>query len=567
MGIIEDIKARLSIEDVVSKHVELKPSGSNLKGRCPFHGEKTPSFFVFPDKGRWHCFGGCGVGGDIFSFIEKIRGVEFKDALAILAEQASIPLPQKQGAERDTLYKMNGVAAQCYYDFITDEVRSYLFKRGFTQDTIDKFKIGLSPAEPTRLLDYLKRQGYSIEDMVKSGLVIKKGIDLKDYFFNRIMFPIRDDRGLVLGFSGRILEGSKSKVKYINSPDTVIFKKRNLLWGIDRAKEAMRKENCVVLVEGYTDVMMAHQFGFTNTVGIMGSSITSEHIMTIKKYTRNVLLALDPDDAGREATLRGIKVARSTFSGHAPVPEWAGGTNASRGALKIIELPVGKDPDEFIMSDSAGWRKLVASAQPVMGFLFKSVLSRLDLNTEMGKASAAEQLVPIISEINDPVENELYLQRLSEIVGVRPDVLLTYTQKTRRSSVVAADLSSANGNNIEEYCLAILLQSGYNDEIVSLSQLLKLDDFTKIENREIFKVWQARGFPEDVSLQRHYDHLMSQKLVIAGAGALSDCVKGIKADRLRQEKMMLLSLVKDAATQEEKQALLLQIENLNRGGL
>jgi len=565
MDIVEEIKGRISIVDLVSQYVELKPSGHTMKACCPFHSEKTPSFHVFPDKGTWHCFGGCAApsGGDIFTFMEKIKGVDFKEAISLLADKANIPIPdKKQSREVDTLYEINALVAKCYAENLMGMPLEYMYKRGFSKETLSRFQIGLSPAENDRLYKYLLRQGYKTDDILKSGVAIRgeKQKDVKDLFYNRIIFPIRNEGGHIVGFAGRTLD-AKSKTKYINTPQTPIFSKKSVLWGIDMAKTAIRKEKCLVLVEGYTDVMMAHQHGFCNTVGLCGSSITPEHMIIIKKYARNILLALDPDAAGEQATLRGIKIARNVFNGHAPSPDFLDGDPAPRGDIKIIEIPDGKDPDVCINASPAGWQLRITMAKPVLDYLFDAVLSRLDLTREVGRASAAEQLIPIIRDVNDLIEQDLYMEKLSKMIGVAPAVLRAANYEGRVKRVRKVE-TSANVGNAEEYCLAVILKYGNTSDMSGLAETLTPDHFAKLENREVFIIWRAGGYPEEAHLQRHYDALLSQQIFVAGAGTLSDCIKFLEKERVTRQRDMLGTMLRDTLDVEERMWFLGQLDEL-----
>ena len=561
MDIVEEIKSHISIVDLVSHYAELKQSGHTLKAKCPFHSEKTPSFHVFPEKGTWHCFGACGTGGDIFSFMEKIKGVDFKEALRLLADQANIPIPDRQqNRELDVLYEINTATAKFYADNLKGAPLEYMLKRSFSKETLSRFQIGFSPAENNKLFKYLLKS-YKTDDILKAGAAIRRGKDIKDLFFNRIIFPIKNEGGRIIGFAGRTLD-DKSKTKYINTPQTPIFSKKSVLWGIDAAKIAIRKEKCLVLVEGYTDAMMAHQHGFCNTVGLCGSSITPEHMIMIKKYARNILLALDPDAAGEQATLRGIKMARNIFTGHAASPDFLDGDPAPRGDIKIIEVPNGKDPDVCINASPAEWQLRITMAKPALDYLFDAVLGRLDLTREVGRASAAEQLMPIINDINDPVERELYMEKLCKIIGVAPAVLNNskYVQsapkKVRRTTE-----TSANAGDAEEYCLTLILKCGNTDEMHGLVEKLTSEHFAKLENREVFNIWRAGRFPEETHLQRHYDSLLSRQILIAGAGTLSDCIKFLEREKDKRQKEMLLCLLRDAVP-GDRAGILKQLDEL-----
>ncbi len=568
MDIVEEIRSKISIVDLVSKYVTLKPSGSTMKACCPFHAEKTPSFHVFPDKGTWHCFGGCGLGGDIFTFIEKVEGIDFKEAVRILAEQANIPIPDSQQSKtQETLYEINSIATKFYAENMKGAPLDYMLKRGFSVDTLSRFQIGMSPADNDLLFKYLRQKGHSAENIIKSGLALRKDkpTDIRDFFFNRIMFPIKNEGGRIVGFAGRSLE-DKSKVKYLNTPITPIFNKRDILWGIDKAKVSIRKEKCLVLVEGYTDVMMAHQHGFCNTVGLCGSSITPEHMITIKRYARHILLALDPDAAGEQATLRGIKIARSVFNGHADSPEWLDGDPAPRGDIKILELPNGMDPDVCIHLNPAEWQLRIYQAKPVIDYLFDAVFARVDLSREVGKASAAEQLMPIIKDIEDPIERELYIEKLSKCIGVSRSILnnTDYGRTITKKAARIKEELSLNSGNAEEYCLALILSYGNTSEMAGLIETLTPDHFAKLENREVFTIWRQEKVPEEIHMKRHYDFLVSyaKKIPIAGTGTLSDCIKWLETARLDRQKTMVLALLRDATTQEDREKYLQQLDEL-----
>ena len=553
MDIIEEIKSRISIVDLVSQYVELKPSGSTMKACCPFHSEKTPSFHVFPNKGTWHCFGACGTGGDIFAFMEKVKGgIDFKEAMHLLADQANIPIPdKKQSREVDITYEINSLAAKCYVENLKGEPLEYMQKRGFSKETLSRFQIGLSPAENDRLYKYLLRQGYKTEDILKSGIAIRgeRQKDVKDFFYNRIIFPIKNESGHIIGFAGRSLD-AKSKVKYINTPQTQVFSKKSVLYGIDAAKTAIRAEKSLILVEGYTDAMMSHQHGFCNTVGLCGSGITSEHMIIIKKYAHNILLALDPDSAGEQATLRGIKIARNVFNGHAAAPEYIDGDPVPRGDIKIIELPTGMDPDVCINSSPAEWRLRITQAKPALDYLFDAVLALLDLTREVGRASAAEQLMSVIRDINDPVEQELYMEKLSDILHVSITSLNMIKPPSQKAKRIIESASITSGDS-EEYCLSIILKYGNTDEMMGLAETLTSEHFAKLENKEIFNIWRSGRYPEETHLQRHYDQLLSRRIPVAGAGTLSDCIKFLETARIKAEAVMLAGLLHDAEPEEK----------------
>ncbi|NOQ43435.1 MAG: DNA primase, partial [Dehalococcoidia bacterium] len=429
MSVIDEIKQRLDIVDVVSDYVTLQKSGRNFKAACPFHTEKDPSFFVFPERGTWHCFGSCGTGGDIFSFVMKKENIDFGASLRLLAERAGVTLVAKQkeravDREAERLYIINEAAAQYYHHVLlnakaADTARRYLNERGISKEAIDSFELGFSPNKWDALCQHLEGRGYKRDELVSAGVVIvKEDGGCRDRFRNRLMFPIRNKEGKPVGFGARVLDDTMPK--YLNSPQTAIFDKSGLLYGIDRAKGAIREQDLVIIVEGYMDVIAAHQYGMANVVAPMGTALTHRQVDIIKRMTRNIALAMDADDAGEQARDRGLEVAKQLLSKQKDNRErdWMGATSKMHGNLKVILLPRGKDPDEVIREGPEEWHRLVEEAVPVMDYFFEAVISKVDLSHEIGKSEAVEQLLPLVSTIEDSVEEELYLRRLSLLVGV-----------------------------------------------------------------------------------------------------------------------------------------------------
>ena len=588
MSVTDEIKQRLNIVDVVSDYATLQKSGRNFKALCPFHTEKTPSFFVFPERGMWHCFGSCGTGGDIFSFVMKHDGIDFGASLRLLAERAGVTLVAKQkeravDKEAERLYMINEAAAQYYHHLLlnakaAETARHHLGERGISQETIGSFELGFSSNSWNALYQHLEGKGYTGDELVSVGIVIaKEGGGFRDMFRNRLMIPIRSEEGKVVGFGARALDGTTPK--YLNSPQTAIFDKSGLLYGIDRAKGAIREHGLAIIVEGYMDVLAAHQYGMANVVASMGTSLTQKQMEIIKRLTKNLALALDADAAGDQATLRGLEVARQAFSERmAAMPDWLGGTSKLQGHLKVILLPRGKDPDEVIRECPEEWRRLIDEASPLMDYFFKVATSKLDLSHEDGKSAAVEQLLPLVSEIADSVERELYLRRLSQLVGVEEKTLagkaarLKPTRREQAKKVVSLPTTQATSRPLEEYCLALLLQHpGLRDRGLALHP----DYFEGTENREIFIAWQnstdAKGFEGirqglDVSLLEHLDILMSRTLPPAREremeAALAECTRRLGEQKLRRLKSMEEMLLLEAESEGDKNVIKEQVEML-----
>ena len=459
---IERIKQKLDIVEEIGAVVPLKKSGKAFKGLCPFHGERTPSFYVFPETGTWRCFG-CNEGGDLFTFVEKQQGLDFRDVLTQLAERAGVALDSSsrdrgdfaESAEtsaRKRQRQLNEAAAIWFHHQLLQAheaqyARSYLESRGVSNESIATWRLGYAP-DGDGLARYLQAQGYTTQELIEAGLARARDADrgggLYDYFRNRLIFPIRDTRGQTIAFGGRELGGGHPK--YLNTPQTPLFDKSATLYGLDLARDGIRRADRVVIVEGYMDAVVTHQYGFRNVVACIGSAITEKHIKQIKKLTRRVALALDPDSAGENAMVRGIAVAQEAFDRAAiPVPTAADASKRltanqlhSSGALSyavqrgfasvqgqvrfeetvdaeitVVRLPAHEDPDEFVRRDAAGWERAVASAQPLIDFLIDTQTADLDLTTPRGKIEASRRLLPIIAEIRERTLADDYVGRLA----------------------------------------------------------------------------------------------------------------------------------------------------------
>ena len=586
MSVIDDVKDRLDIVDVVSDYVTLHKSGRNFKALCPFHNEKTPSFFVFPERGTWHCFGSCGIGGDVFSFIMKKEGIEFGEALKLLANRAGVTLVSKQKDQvkeklTDRLYQINEAAAEYYHGLLLDGktgqvARDYLKHRGISMETIEAFQLGVGLDRWDALHQHLEGEGYKRDEMVKAGLAAEReGGGLRDHFHNRLMIPIRNEAGRVAGFGARALDDSQPK--YINSPQTAVFDKSGLLYGLDRAKVAIRERDQAIIVEGYLDVLTAHQHGVDNVVAPMGTSLTQKQMGIIKRLTRNVALALDADAAGEQATIRGIEEVQKEFSAKVDRRnrQWLEGDTRLEGSLKIILMPSGKDPDEVIREGLEVWKKLVDEANPVMDYFFNAAASKHDLDTDGGRAAAVEQLLPVIMKFASGAEKELYLRRLSKMVGVSEKALadraaqITRTRRERQGTTAALPAAAISAHPLEEYCLALLLQNPWlQDRGVALSP----QHFEGTENVEIFLAWlnspdvEALRHGLDIGLHDHFDGLVNRILPPSSEReketALADCTRRLWEQRLRRLKSLEEDLLSEAESEGDKNVIKEQVEAL-----
>ncbi len=426
---IDEIKNRLDVADVVREYVKLEKAGINYRALCPFHSEKTPSFFVNPSRQRWHCFGSCSEGGDIFKFIMKIEGVEFADALRILAAKAGVELKRqdpKIRTERQKTYEICEWAAR-FFEKQTEgrtgkSALEYLSKRGIGDVEVKEWRIGYAPDSWDDLISFLSDKGYSGEDVASAGLAGKKEGSSKYYnrFRGRIMFPIFDINYQPVGFGGRIFDTGgeeRKEAKYLNTPNTVLYDKSRALYGLNRAKMEIRKKDSCVLMEGYTDVIMSHKTGINNAVSASGTALTRDQLSIIKRYTENLVTAFDMDDAGGSATQKGIDLALSM------------GFN-----VRVVLMPSNLDPADMILKDPKSWEKVVKEAVSVMDFFFQRAFSGKDPSIPENKKKIAANLLPEIARISNDIERHSWIQKLARDLRVSEDAVITEMKKIKRFS-------------------------------------------------------------------------------------------------------------------------------------
>ncbi|MBI5035666.1 MAG: DNA primase [Chloroflexi bacterium] len=475
MSVVDDVKQKIDIVDVIGQYTTLKKAGRNFKALCPFHNEKTPSFIVFPDQGTWHCFGACGTGGDVFSFLMKRENIDFGEALRQLAQRAGVELIREGPGEDQERKKLREilatVAAHYHYLFknnpAAQAARDYLAKRFLSADTIDQFELGYSLDDWHATETYLVGKGYTTRELESAGLVIQReGGGHYDRFRGRLMFPIRNRTGEVIGFGARTLTGEEPK--YLNSPQTPLFDKSSTLYGLDLAKDAIRQQNLAVIVEGYMDVIGAHQGGFKNVVASLGTALTEKQLGLLKRLTNRYALALDPDAAGEEATKRGLEVARAALDRKTvPVPMGAGLVGFEErleAELLVIPMPDGKDPDELIHDDPQKWIDLTTHPEPLVDFYFRVLTQDLDLKSARDKSVAVKRLVPIVREIGDTVQRTHYTQKLARLVQVTEQTIAQEINQRKRAKreqaqPVEPSVEARTASKLEEYCLTLALHS------------------------------------------------------------------------------------------------------------
>ena len=533
---VDEIKRRLDIVETVGSYVALKKAGRNFKGLCPFHREKTPSFIIFPESQRWHCFGACNTGGDLFTFIMKAENMEFAEALRLLARKAGIslaPRGEMQTQEEEERRKLEGVNEatslffhhQLLHSAEGGAARSYVRQRGLEMETVNAFQLGYAPGSWDALSGHLLSKGYSLADLQVAGLVIEREDGSHyDRFRGRLIFPIRDPGGRVVGFGGRALDDSQPK--YLNSPQTTLFDKGNALYGIDLASQAIRETGSAIIVEGYMDVLTAHQNGFRNVAASMGTALTEGQLRILKRFAKRFSLALDADLAGSQATQRGLEVAQEALSERVmPLPTRQGllrYVGDSEIDIRVILLPAGKDPDEMIKESPERWEELTKEAKPIMEWLFDRALAERDLDSPQGKAEVVRELLPVIEGLGEGIQRTHYLQGLARLVKMDERTLWESRARSFRGRRQAGREreSTAEGLTLglEEHCLALLTKEPESLE-AALALNLCPEDFTRADDRELLTAlktytakkdaYNAEEFRKslDVSLQERFNAL------------------------------------------------------------
>lgn len=430
---VEQIKERLSIVDVVSSYVKLEKAGVNFRARCPFHNERTPSFFVSPTRGSYHCFG-CNRGGDIFTFIEEIEGATFKEALKTLADQAGVTLqytPREDDGKEERLITLIEEATRFFQKRLVGEkgALSYLYNRGLKPETLKEFRVGLSPNAWDELSKALREKGYTDDEIVDAGLAIRNDSGgIYDRFRNRIMFPINNARGQVVAFSGRIYEDGKETpektAKYINTPETALFSKRKILYGYDSAKVAIRRSGNAIVVEGQTDFLMSRQAGFENTVAVSGTALTESHVLLLKRLADKVTLAFDNDEAGVQA------LTKTTYL-----------TLREGIDTRAVMFDEDKDPAELIAQDPDKWQKLVTEAQPAV-LVLTEIHKRAQKDLHTTRRVIGRNILPLLSVMENKIEQAHFLEEIARMLGLSEEPLREEMEKIPADELPEPDYKS-----------------------------------------------------------------------------------------------------------------------------
>lgn len=465
---VEKVKESLSIVDLIQEYVPLKQSGRNFKANCPFHSEKTPSFYVSAERQSWYCFG-CSRGGDIISFYMEAEKVDFPEALRDLAQRAGIPLSQGYETSKDEkikerIYGMNMLMREYFHyvllnHSVAQKAREYLENRGVHKKIIETFSLGYSPNAWNAQTDFLKKKGYTEEEIEKAGLGIPGRRGVYDRFRGRLMFPIRDHRGQTIAFAGRVLDPEAKEAKYINSPETPVYTKGNTLYGIDVTRDAIKKEKEAIVVEGEFDLLSAFSAGTTNVVAIKGTALTPMQIRLLKRFTDTIVFALDADVAGDQAARRGIQLA-----------------DEEDISMKAVILPSGKDPDECIRENPLQWKKAVEKAVPIYDFILSSTLSKHDPKTVDGKKRISDDLIPVIESIKNAVIQGHYIRQLAELLNVSEETIVMAVKKSEKQPFIKPMVTEASdmpGKTVKrserlEYVLVALAFQLEDKELVDL---------------------------------------------------------------------------------------------------
>lgn len=479
-SVIEEIKGRIAVEDLLAEYIQLKKAGNSYKAICPFHTEKSPSLMISPEKGIWHCFG-CNEGGDIFGFVMRMEGLEFPEALRLLAKKAGVELRRedpKIQSQKGRLYEMNELAAQFFKKNLelpdAKIAKDYIAKRQIDELTQDHFGVGYSQNSWDALLSHLRKAKFSDQEILTAGLIVKRnsGNGYYDRFRNRLMFPLRDVNSQVIGFTARVLDPKDEGAKYINSPETPIYHKGKFLYALDSAKVEIKKKGYAILVEGQMDAISSHQADVKNVIATSGTALTPDQLKLLSRYTSNLVLAFDMDKAGQTAAMRGIDLAR------------AEGFN-----IRVATSLAGKDPDELIKQDVNLWRQAIKDSISIMDYYFKRACENTDPSKVEDRKKISRALLPQIAKIQDNIEKEHYIQKLSATIGI-DEAILRQTIKPKSTST---PVTSARPNNTtqqkelsrEERLLVLALENPKG--IDKLLDSLEKDNFESPEVQALYK--------------------------------------------------------------------------------
>jgi DNA primase len=547
--VTDEIKSRVDLVELIGRSVALKRVGASYSGLCPFHTEKTPSFYVSPQTQSWRCYG-CGKWGTAFDWIMEREHLDFSEALRVLAAQTGVALPERRDpAEDDQARRLYSILerAQTYYSGLLTgtagtRARDYLHHRGVSDETIALFGLGYAPTG-NGLLRYLEKDGFSEQELQAAGVVSVTEDEGRpyDFFRERVLFPIRDSQGKTIAFGGRALD-DHSTPKYLNSRDTLLFHKQETLFAFDLARKPMAQERQVVVVEGYLDAATAHQYGFRNVVATLGTAVTDRHLRLLRRHVDEIVLALDADAAGQAATWRALQQADESLRvGYKPVvgpnPRQQRAAPGRWVKLKVLALPNAKDPDELIRADATAWPMLVRDAVPVIVFVLQRLGSRHDLNTAQGKRAAAEEMLQVLAGIADPIEQDHFINEVASLLSTRPE---TIRGLMRRGTAPKPTLPQGTPPTVEvrtdpddEYMLALLMRLRHSSQSSPAPGDV---EFVLSETRAAYQSLDGPLPPELESFARQAEH----KLADIERLSTQEFEKELERTRLHIRKRLLL---------------------------
>jgi DNA primase len=585
MTLIDEVKSRTDIVDVVANYVDLDTSSRNPKARCPFHTERTPSFYVFPETGTWRCFGACATGGDAISFVMKREGFEFKEALHILADRAGVQYGagtstvQADAAPKATVIEANDAAARWFSQMLLSsegkQAREYLESRGIDMEVAERRGFGYAPGDGTLTLAGHMRSSSVTAQAARDAKLVVQGDDKawRDFFRNRLMIQIRDRSGKIIGFGARSLDGSEPK--YLNTPQTSAFDKSRTLYGLNWAADSMRQSRRAVVVEGYMDVITAHEYGFTDTIASMGTAVTPDQLNTLAQIVSGggqsgeVVLCLDADAAGQDATLRALETAWQQFGAKLT------GSRDRDIRVRVANPVGGKDPDEAIRADSWAWRKSLDEASPLIDFIMHAYVSRFDVTSGDGKSRVVDAISPLIFAVANDYDRDAYWEQLAGLLNVSPERLRSMASKPASRTTRARTASNPRGRRsggeeisreqmgavlsgvvtgIEEHVLALILQ---RPELREFAEAIPAEHFLDTANRELFTTWVRTSTLDEMLAALSEDLAESAMNLSAAVVPPSDHATRVSAitqcaRRLRERAMRNLLKLTEIALKDEE---------------
>lgn len=573
---VEKIKERLSIVDVISSYLTIEKAGKNYKAKCPFHNEKTPSFFISPERGSYYCFG-CGAKGDIFSFVEHFEGTDFLGSLKILAERAGVELSSYKNKTKDKtdIYYEIMEDATSYYEKIfagNIEARSYLINRGLNDNSIKSFRIGYAPESWNSVHDYLINKGYKKEDIEVVGLIKRKDDRFYDRFRGRIMFPINDSSGRVIAFSGRIFPTPKddSKIvsaKYLNSPDTPLFNKSNVLFGLDKAKSAIRSRDYSIVVEGQMDLILSHQAGLTNTVAVSGTAFTDttvdneskiNNLGLVRRLSSNIIFSYDGDDAGIRAASRSAMIALSLDM-----------------QVKVAILPSGEDPADIISKDPNKWKDIIKNSVNIISFHLNRICKSSDDIRIRGK-KIREIIFPFMMMINSSIEKSAYINEIHSKTGISENAIIEdykkyeKTQNVNDNSIKGKNISEQSDNkginsrrdDLEKKLFGIIFWKGGNDtNKTNIEEIINLfkKDIGEDEFQKMLILYEPFSDTLAIEAEMWYGDKVNNLLKDT-----KEIILNLEEEIFKKEAMLLMSRINENERSNNKENLKSDLVNYQK---